>query len=137
MKNLIIGIDSGVNTGVGVFHIKQGLTDVFSAKILGTFDFLLTIKDKIIVVIVEDARFVKYKVKRERMMGAGSVKRDAQIWEDFLIKHGINYKMVRPNKSITKIDSKKFNRLTGWAKQSNEHGRDAAMIAISYRYYFI
>ena len=135
-KTLIIGIDSGVNTGIGIVHEKFGLQEVTSMKILDAFDLILEKKDQIKGVVVEDARFVKYKVKRERAQGAGSVKRDAILWEDFLIKHNIPYKMVRPNKQITKWESKKFAEYTGWTKQTNNHGRDAALLALSFRNYF-
>jgi hypothetical protein len=98
-------------------------------KILDAMEMVLDHKENIISVIVEDARFVKFKVKRERAQGAGSVKRDAQIWEDFLEKHSIPYKMVRPNKRITKWEARRFAEYTGWTKKTNDHSRDAGMLS--------
>ncbi|KQF50035.1 hypothetical protein APC13_01240, partial [Acinetobacter pittii] len=60
--------------------------------------------------------------------GIGSVKRDAQIWEDWCKEQGLNYKMVHPAANKTKTDAKYFLKLTGWAKRTNEHARDAAML---------
>ena len=60
--------------------------------------------------------------------GIGSVKRDAQIWEDWCKENKINYKMIHPKNNCTKYKSDIFQKITGWAGRTNEHARDAAML---------
>ena len=61
-------------------------------------------------------------------MGAGSVKRDCQIWEDFLRAHGIKYEMVAPHQGATKWTADTFARITGYTGRTSNHGRDAAVL---------
>lgn len=65
---------------------------------------------------------------REMLQGAGSVKRDAMIWEDFLTDIGANFEMVAPKNNYTKLTAEIFQRMTGWKEKTSFHGRDAAML---------
>ncbi len=65
---------------------------------------------------------------RERLRGAGSVCRDAAIWERFCGEHGLRCDMVAPRNNCTKLSAVRFRDLTGYAGRTNEHGRDAAML---------
>ena len=40
---------------------------------------------------------------------------------------------ISPKQKGAKLDAKAFERLTGWASQSNQHERDAAAVAWPYR----
>ena len=55
---------------------------------------------------------------------------DAKIWEDFLTDKGILFELVAPKDNTTKLDAKSFAYRTGWTKQTNEHGRDAAGLVV-------
>ena len=87
-----------------------------------------------VTVVFEDARQRKWFPKmtaardRARLQGAGSVKRDANIWEDALSDWGIPYEAKAPKNNITKMNAEYFARLTGWAHRCSEHARDAAML---------
>jgi hypothetical protein len=70
--------------------------------------------------------------ERKRLQGVGSVKRDASIWEDYLKDLGVEFEMVAPKRNVTKLKQETFKRYTGWRKQTNEHGRDAAMLVFGY-----
>ena len=63
-----------------------------------------------------------------RRQGAGSVKRDSQIWEDFLSDNGIRFEMRAPKNNTTKLSADVFKALTKWPKRTNSHERDAAML---------
>lgn len=65
---------------------------------------------------------------REKAQGVGSVKRDAQIWEDWCTEQGLNFKMIHPAANATKKKAEDFTRMTGWTGRTNEHARDAAML---------
>jgi hypothetical protein len=131
---IYIGIDTGVNTGIAVWFSEQKkLTVVASGMIHECFPIVMKLFNNEyktpIKVRVEDARQRKYITGgREKLQGAGSVKRDAKIWEDFLKDYGIPYEMVAPKNNKTKLTAEAFKKLTGWEGKTNSHGRDAAML---------
>ncbi|OTU44203.1 hypothetical protein CAT37_09190 [Acinetobacter pittii] len=144
MAKVLIGIDTGVNTGFAV-AIDQGkggqLQDVDSHTItqaMGKVLELVEIHSKQnIKLFIEDARkrtwFGNADARQTKSgagtrEGVGSVKRDAQIWEQWCIEQGLNYLMIHPAANKTKTDAKYFLKITGWAKRTNEHARDAAML---------
>ncbi|NUF23675.1 hypothetical protein HUN23_12935 [Acinetobacter oleivorans] len=144
MAKVLIGIDTGVNTGFAV-AIDQGkggqLQDVDSHTItqaMGKVLELVEIHSKQnIKLFIEDARkrtwFGNADARQTKSgagtrEGVGSVKRDAQIWEQWCIEQGLNYLMIHPAANKTKTDTKYFLKITGWAKRTNEHARDAAML---------
>ena len=93
-----------------------------------------------LIIRVEDARQrkwfeKKYSRKGEEenvLQGAGSIKRDAKIWDDYLADLGVEYQMVPPKGGMTKYTSERFKALTGWKKPTNEHNRDAAMLVFGF-----
>lgn len=132
-----IGIDTGVNTGVAMWNegafrfIKTMQLHQALAYVHYTFD----INDrKGVTVVFEDARLRKWygtytaKQDRDKLQGAGSVKRDCKIWEEALCDWGIPFVRLAPKNNLTKLSAEQFQRITGWKGKTNEHGRDAAML---------
>jgi hypothetical protein len=78
---------------------------------------------------IEDARLATFGRQNDahRAQGAGSVKRDASLWEGFAEHYGLAYKLVRPAKRA-KMDAQTFARLTGWQGRTSQHSRDAGML---------
>lgn len=92
-----------------------------------------TIYGSTLLVRFEDARKIKnrkfFKDKGPNaLQGAGSIKRDCHIWEDFLKDNNITYQAVGPLNGLTKLSSEVFQKVTGWTQQTNNHARDAAML---------
>lgn len=133
-KELIVGIDSGVNTGFAVYdQSDKTLMVCESVFIHRAFEMILGNIDKIKLVRVEDARLRKFITGgREKLQGAGSIKRDAKIWEDFLTDKNIPFQMVAPKNNRTKLSQETFKAITGWSKKTNEHSRDAGMLVFGY-----
>lgn len=132
--NLIIGIDTGVNTGIAFYQqdIKQVIS-VKSVMIHQAMEVILQYKNSIKLVRVEDARLRKYITGgREKLQGAGSIKRDAKIWEDFLTDNNIPFELVAPKNNKTKMTSIAFAKMTGWADRTNVHARDAACLVFGW-----
>ena len=133
---ILIGIDTGVHTGFAVaFDHGEGgvLQRVESLSITQAMQCVLEYEDehdlKDIMLYIEDARKrTWFTGGREKSQGVGSVKRDAQIWEDWCKEQGINHKMIHPAANATKKKAIDFTRETGWAGRTNEHARDAAML---------
>lgn len=134
-----IGVDCGVNTGIAVWDRQRNkLTEVKSLTILEAIAFVSGFceKDKQQVFVrVEDPRLRKWiprqkneKAERGRREGAGSVKRDAGIWQEFLESKGIAHELVAPKDNKTKMKAGYFKMITGWDQSTNEHARDAAAL---------
>lgn len=129
-KEYYIGIDSGVNTGIAVYDAtKKQLVEVKTVKIHKALEIVANYHENHkIKVVVEDARQVRFKTDPIKAQGAGSVKRDAKIWFDFLIDKDIPHQMVRPNKATTKLNKEAFYNITKYSGQTSQHGRDAALM---------
>ena len=133
---ILIGIDTGVHTGFavafdhgegGVLQIVQSLSITQAMQSVLEYEDEHDLKD--IMLYIEDARKrTWFTGGREKAQGVGSVKRDAQIWEDWCKEQGINFKLIHPAANATKKKVEDFTRMTGWTGRTNEHGRDAAML---------
>jgi len=139
----LIGIDCGVTTGYAVYtRSKKQLVSVESMTILEAIAAVKICHQVFpgsVFVRVEDARLRKWipyekdqKAERGKREGAGSVKRDAQIWEEFLKAEQIPHEMVAPKNNKTKLKADCFKKITGWHIATNEHGRDAAMLVFGF-----
>ena len=133
---ILIGIDTGVKTGFAVAfdHGLGGeLQQVCSLSITQAMDEVKAViaqhQHNNVRLYIEDARQRTWVVGgRERLQGVGSVKRDADIWETWCKEKGVDCLMIHPKANATKLKADVFKRVTGWSKQTNEHGRDAAML---------
>ena len=134
---LYIGIDTGTHTGIALWDADyQELLDVSTVKL---HQALFKVKSlwemrRDIKVLFEDARQRKWydtrtaRQDRSRLQGAGSIKRDCNVWEEFLTDYKIPYDAVPPCHNATKLSAEAFRRITKWEKRTNEHSRDAAML---------
>ena len=143
MKNKIyIGIDTGTHTGLAVWKSPDKKFDFFGTMpIHKAMKIVLTWHEthgQDLFVRFEDARQRKWfgHADREKLQGAGSIKRDCTIWEDFLKDSGIEYEAVAPRKNITKLSAQRFKLITGFKGQTSEHARDAAMLVYGYEQKF-
>lgn len=138
-----IGIDTGVLTGYAEWDKStQQLDYVGSVPIHTAMNFLQDARlnrSGRFYVRVEDARLRKWiprmptaSRERGRSEGAGSVKRDAKIWEDFLMDLNIDFELVAPKANKTKMQAETFRKLTGYRPITSSHGRDAAMLVYGY-----
>lgn len=134
---ILVGIDTGVATGLAVYDTAtRRLLRVTSSGIIAAMDAVQALAaEQGCTVFLEDARLRKWIPRekslsqfRGRAMGAGSVKRDASVWEEFLTARGIPFHLVPPSRNRTKLTAGAFATLTGWTQRTNDHGRDAAML---------
>lgn len=134
---IFIGIDPGTNTGLAVWNAsEQRFTEVVTASIVGAMRVALDWAEGWdTTLVIEDARKRKYLPReknlseyRGKLMGAGSVKRDCTIWEEFADYYNIPIILVPPRKGLTKWDAETFNKITGWKGRTSNHARDAALL---------
>lgn len=147
--NIAVGVDCGTKTGIAT-AINKKLTFIKTFKIFQALDYIKTLPVEETIVIIEDARLRKnyphknlwgylryggkinykqYQMLTQSTQGAGSVKRDAAIWEDFCKTYGYDYELVNPDDGtgkaaglVTKEAQKRYK------KRTSEHGRDAAFL---------
>ena len=136
MTKILIGIDTGVNTGFAVAADRGNGGELEQVESLSITQAMGKVKELIekwgnenVCLYIEDARQrTWFTGGREKAQGVGSVKRDAQIWEDWCTEQGINFKMIHPAANATKTKADVFKKRTGWVERTNEHARDAAML---------
>lgn len=131
---IVVSLDPGVHTGIAAWDIKQQkLTAVGTMKIHQAMKLIeewSTSYGEISLVMFEDARKRRWfgKTGKEVWQGAGSIKRDCSILEDWLTDLKIPFLAVAPKTGMTKLHDDQFSRITGWKERTSEHARDAAMI---------
>lgn len=129
---IYIGIDTGTNTGFAVWD--SGKRKIIELSTLTITKALYRVwkyaEQEEICLYIEDARLRKWygNTGRERLQGAGSVKRDAKIWEDFCEENGLNYHMIAPGDNPAKMEAPMFRTVTGWKGKCSQHARDAMML---------
>ena len=131
---MLVGIDTGVKTGISVYDPQaKALIQCRTTGIIKAMDEVRRMIEDgyIVTVYYEDARKRKWIPKgtgRERLQGAGSVKRDASFWQEFCDVYGIKGIPVAPKDNMTKLDAKTFEKVTGWKGKTSTHARDSGMI---------
>ncbi|WP_374530278.1 hypothetical protein [Acinetobacter sp.] len=136
MTKILIGIDTGVNTGFAIAADRGNGGELEQVESLSITQAMGKVKELIekwgnenVCLYIEDARQrTWFTGGREKAQGVGSVKRDAQIWEDWCNEQGLNYLMIHPAANATKTKADVFKKRTGWIERTNEHARDAAML---------
>lgn len=131
---LMVGIDPGVHTGFAIWHLsEQRFTDVRTTGIVDAMRLIHLMRDvgSLHSVRFEDARLRKWfgTKGREALQGAGSIKRDCSIWQEFMDSmDGVPYLPVSPLEKGLKLNAKEFARMTKWEGRTSQHARDAAML---------
>lgn len=141
-----IGIDPGVHTGVAVWDSKsRKFVSVETTTILQAIDLVkahaVTHRYEGVHVVFEDARKRKAlpkdsagKFDTSRLQGAGSVKRDCKIWEEFLsgipCEYLLTWKAVAPNGKTNALAKNKAlaSANLGITGNSSDHARCAAFL---------
>jgi hypothetical protein len=134
---IVIGIDPGVKTGYAIYDAqKRELKQYGSGSIFNVFKIVGEHWEEYganITVIVEDARLCKYAGPNGNAarMGVGSVKRDSQIWVEYLKLLGASFKQVDPrHNKLKKLSAKDLTKFIGHdVSGSNQHARDAISLA--------
>ncbi len=135
---IVVGIDPGEHTGLAVWDtVSRSFLDIRCSGIVDAMRYLSELQSnrQIGLLVFEDARKRKWlprekslKEFKGRAMGAGSVRRDSSIWEEWCRTYAVPFVNVPPRQGMTKLTSTYFNGITGYDRRTNEHGRDAAML---------
>lgn len=135
---LILGIDPGANTGVATY-VDGMLTDLETVP-PHQIERLIRGRQPARVVF-EDSRLQSHTWTRGKS-GAASAKMARNVgqvdaWCSLITavcaELGVAAHGISPAGKGAKLDAKRFAAVTGWAGSSNEHSRDAAMVAWPFR----
>ena len=134
---ICIGIDPGTHTGVAVWDTGEGkflsLETLPIHRAMNSVLYWDMRERNDIQVVFEDARqrtWFGHGDTNAKLQGAGSVKRDCSIWEDFCKDYGIAFWAKPPVKGATKVSAEYFKTISGYQGRTSEHSRDAAMLVI-------
>ena len=141
-----VGIDTGSHTGFAVWDTRERrFESIDEFKLYKAMDRCRELRERAeaegsrVCVRVEDARQrtwfgnnVSRDEERKRLQGVGMVKRDCNIWEEYLTDEGFDFQMVPPKNNATKLSAAQFAAITGWPGRTNEHKRDAAMLVFGF-----
>ena len=139
MARFYIGIDPGEHTGVAIWDAEaKCFVDIFTTTAASAILHIwhnYVGWNKHTTIVFEDARKRKYLPRetsnaeyRGKLMGAGSVKRDCTIWEEFCKAYNFDHQAVPPSKGLTKWGADYFEKITGWTGRTSNHARDAALL---------
>jgi len=137
---ILIGIDPGKATGFAIY-VRPGVSSptgfLSEVKTLSIYQAIKKIEALLfdtpptsILVRVEDARLrgSDPHAGAAKAQGAGSVKRDADIWEEVLLELGVDFELLRPTPDRLKWTPDYFKTVTGWTAVTSNHARDAAAL---------
>lgn len=138
MNEIHIGIDPGTKTGLAI--VKNG--ELVEVKTCTIVQAMTTIKilwlereTNHITLHVENPNLRKHfgNTGREKLQGAGSIKRDFAIWEEFSKEYGIKMHGIAPRQIGSDFDNEiVFQLATGWKSRTSNHARDAVKIVFRY-----
>ena len=133
MSKIIAGIDPGVKTGLAIWNCgDQKFMHIMTVGIIRAIDNLemLFLNKCLHEIRFEDARLRTWfgNTGREKLQGAGSIKRDCSIWQEFCEQNKIPFQAIKPAAGNTKWNAEYFKRITGWKERTSQHSRDAAAL---------
>lgn len=137
-ERVLIGIDPGKNTGVAIYRAG----DLHQLHTLSP-DMLesLLVRVRPDLVVFEDSRKqspvfsrgVSARATLKIARNVGEIDMLCRQIEEMCRRHGLASVGVSPLRKGAKVDSARFAILAGWLQRSNQHERDAAMVAHPYR----
>ena len=128
---IIAGIDPGVHTGLALWNCKeQKFIKIQTLTIIQAMHELEIRRHLLREIWFEDARMRTWfgTAGREKLQGAGSIKRDCSIWQEFCEYHEIPFRAIKPARGQTKWPAPYFQKVTGWGERTSQHARDAGAL---------
>ena len=137
---MIIGIDPGVNCGVAIFSGGE-LKKLYTFSGINLIEWL-PYQTAAKTIVIEDSRLQSFLFSGAQQNKAQSLKIARNVGmvdmvchmiESLCEKSNVDLIGISPKSKGKKLQSTAFNLYTGWTEKSNQHERDAAMVAWPYR----
>jgi hypothetical protein len=142
---LVIGLDPGKSFGFAAYQHKK-LVQLETYCLVGVLGVLrhLTGND---LVIIEDSRLqsvlfprinargvgVNHKTQLKIARDVGRIDSYCDIVQEFCVSSAIPLIKISPEQKGKKLDAEAFAKKTGWEGKTNQHVRDAAIVAWPFR----
>lgn len=137
----LVGIDPGTHTGVALF-LRGELAELRTLHPVDIAIYLQSIKPHgLSRVVFEDSRLTshlfttnaKAAVAKSMARKVGQVDMVCGLIVEVCERLQVPAHGISPKGKGAKVDAARFTEITGWSGPSNEHTRDAAMVAWPYR----
>jgi hypothetical protein len=133
----VIGLDPGAEFGIAVY-IDGKLTELRTGNISEATHSHVDAD----LLVYEDARqqsnifsaVGNVRTKMKIAQDVGGIKMLCAFVEFFRLRSNMPLIGVSPRQKGKKLNAAQFKAITGWSKPSNQHTRDAAMVAFKYRH---
>ena len=138
MTNTVIGIDPGMNTGVARYD-NGALVAMLTVAPWEVRELIANHGPALVV--FEDSRKQSHTWTRiasrdaslKMARNVGEIDAWCKLIEAECAALGIKCMGISPTGKGAKLAAPAFSKLTGWAGKSNQHARDAALVAFPYR----
>lgn len=135
---IVIGVDPGQHTGIATYHDGK-LTSLKTIKPHQMRDAIMNSGAN--MVVFEDSRLTSFMfttvksrpVALNMARKVGQVDGLCSLIDAICEEAGIKAYGISPKQKGAKLNAEQFEHVTGWMQGSNQHGRDAAMVAFPYR----
>lgn len=137
--SVIMGIDPGSSTGIAIYR-SGALVDLQTIEPFQLAETIAAISPA--RVVFEDSRLISPTWKRGTSEAArlkiardvGQIDAWCRLIVETCARLGIPAHGISPKHKGAKVETQEqFNEITGWAGRSNQHTRDAAMVAFQLR----
>ena len=136
----VISIDPGLNTGIAIYEDGK-LTELLTIEPINLTDMLSHYCGEPVFIAFEDSRLQSHIWIPSQSKGVaaniarkvGMVDAWCYMIERLCESYDIAYMRVSPKAKGEKLTSAQFQAITKWPGKSNQHERDAAMVAWQFR----
>lgn len=136
----VIGIDAGVNTGIAIYEDGM-IKELSTIEPIDIADIFICYAGDPLFVAFEDSRLQSHVWIPGQSKGVaaniarkvGMVDAWCYLIERLCEKYDVAYMRVSPKAKGQKLNAEEFKQITKWDGKSNQHERDAAMVAWQFR----
>lgn len=136
----VIGIDPGLNTGIAIYEDGK-LTELLTIEPINLADIFSHYSGEPLFIAFEDSRLQSHIWIPSQSKGVaaniarkiGMVDAWCYMIERLCENYDVAYMRISPKAKGEKLNAEDFKRITGWDGKSNQHERDAAMVAWQFR----
>ena len=138
-RNSTVGIDPGVSCGTAIYY-GQKLYGLWTFSPYGLLRMMQN--ENFDLVVIEDSRLTSpiFTAKGQNQASALKIARNVgevdcicKMVQDLCEANNFPIVQISPKDKGAKVNAEEFKAITGWQGKTNQHERDAAMVAWRFR----